>query len=104
MRFKPIFEAAARGNTNEEIVFCTVQTNENREAAMAFQVQAIPQFNFILNQQPLEVFKGADEAKFRAALAKLQEALSGSSQGHGSLKYLQFKPMNKLPTTFAAKG
>ena len=49
MRFKPIYEAAARANTNEDIVFCTVQTNENREAAMAFQVQAIPQFNFILN-------------------------------------------------------
>ena len=42
MRFKPIFEASARGNTNDKIVFCAVQTDENRDAAMTFQVSSIP--------------------------------------------------------------
>lgn len=49
MRFKPIFEAQARANQNSSIVFCAVQTDEARDAAMAFQVSSIPQFNFMLN-------------------------------------------------------
>ena len=49
MRFKPTYEAAARANQNENIVFCAVQTNEVQDAAMEFQVSSIPQFNFMLN-------------------------------------------------------
>ena len=33
MRFKPTFEATARANQNETIVFCAVQTDEARDAA-----------------------------------------------------------------------
>ena len=36
MRFKPIFEAAARANTNERIVFCAVEPDQNRDSAMTF--------------------------------------------------------------------
>ena len=36
MRFKPIFEANARANQNDKIAFCAVQTDENRDSAMAF--------------------------------------------------------------------
>lgn len=65
MRFKPTFEGAARSNKNKHIVFCAVQTDQNREAAMAFQVQSIPQFNFILREEEMTKFVGADEQKFR---------------------------------------
>ena len=61
MRFKPIFESAARGNPNKNIVFCSVQCDENRETAQAFQVTGIPQFNFFLNGEQTAMFKGANE-------------------------------------------
>jgi len=87
MRFKPIFEAQARANQNDRIVFCAVQTDENRDSAMAFQVSSIPQFNFMLNGQELTRFVGADENKFSAALAQIQNVLSGSASTHGNLHY-----------------
>ena len=61
MRFKPIFESAARGNPNKNIVFCSAQHDQKRETAQAFQVQAIPQFNFFLNGEQSAMFKGANE-------------------------------------------
>ena len=85
MRFKPVFEAMARANQNDKIVFCAVQTNENRDSAMAFQVSSIPQFNFFLNGEESDKFVGADENKFKNALAKLQEALSGKASEHQSM-------------------
>ena len=42
MRFKPIFEATARANTNDRIVFCAVKTSENQAVAQAFGVTSIP--------------------------------------------------------------
>ena len=38
---------------------------------MGYQIRSIPQFNFILNGQEVEKFVGADENKFRSALAKI---------------------------------
>lgn len=104
MRFKPIFEANARANQNEKIAFCAVQTDENRDISMAFQVSSIPQFNFILNGEESDKFVGADENKFSAALAKLQQVLNSKSSEHGHMSFTQFKPMNKKPTSFAATG
>ena len=71
MRFKPTFEGAARANQNKHIVFCAVQTDNNRETAQAFQVQSIPQFNFILHGEQSDKFVGASEHQFRSALGKL---------------------------------
>ena len=104
MRFKPTFEATARANQNENIVFCAVQTDEAPDAKMAFGVTSIPQFNFMLHGQEVVKFIGANEQKFRDALAVIQGELSGSSNNHADLSYKQFKPMNRLPTTFAATG
>ena len=42
MRFKPIFEGSARANTNDKIVFCAVETDQNRDSAMTFGVSSIP--------------------------------------------------------------
>ena len=33
MRFKPIFETAARGNKNHKIIFCSVECDRVRDAA-----------------------------------------------------------------------
>ena len=71
MRFKPIFEAQARANQNDRIVFCAVQTDENRDSAMTFGVSSIPQFNFMLNGVEHTKFVGADEAKFSTALGQI---------------------------------
>ena len=71
MRFKPTFEAAARANTIESIVFCTVETPNARDVASAFQVTSIPQFNFFLNGAEIVKFVGANEGKFNVALAAL---------------------------------
>ena len=82
MRFKPTFEAAARNNQNRNIVFCAVQTDNNRETAIAFQVSSIPQFNFILDGEESDKFVGADPNKFNSALGKLHQALSGKAFEH----------------------
>ena len=71
---------------------------------MNYQISSIPQFNFYLNGQEIEKFVGANEDKFRTALARIYEALSGSASNHMNLKYKEFKPMNKLPTSFTATG
>ena len=71
---------------------------------MAFEVSSIPQFNFMLNGQVQTKFVGADEGKFSAALGQLQAVLSGSASNHMSLNFKQFKPMNKLPSSFTAQG
>ena len=65
---------------------------------------SIPQFNFILNGEQSDKFVGADEVKFRNALAKLQGALSGKASEHMNMQFKQFKPMNRLPTSFTATG
>jgi hypothetical protein len=67
-------------------------------------VQSIPQFNFILHGEESAKFVGADEIKFRGALGNLQMALSGKAQEHMNQSYKQFKPMNRLPMSFAATG
>ena len=104
MRFKPSFEGACRANQNKHIVFCAVQTDHNRETAQAFQVQSIPQFNFMLHGEESDKFVGADEHKFRNALGKLQAALSGKAGEHMQQTYKQFKPMNRLPVSFGQTG
>ena len=58
----------------------------------------------MLNGQEHTKFVGADENKFNTALGQIRDILSGSSSNHASLQFKQFKPMNKLPTTFAARG
>ena len=71
---------------------------------MAFGVTSIPQFNFILNGKEHTKFVGANEAKFSEALGQLSAILSGSASNHMSLNFKQFKPMNKLPSSFAQQG
>ena len=58
----------------------------------------------MLHGQEVVKFIGANEQKFKDALAVIQGELSGSSNNHADLNYKQFKPMNRLPTTFAATG
>lgn len=65
MRFKPTFEALAKENKNSNIVFCAVETDKARDAAMANNVSSIPQFNFYFNGKEYTKFVGANEAKFK---------------------------------------
>ena len=49
MRIKPVFANMARSNDNENIVFCTVNTGDARDAAQAYNVSAIPNFIAFFN-------------------------------------------------------
>jgi thioredoxin-like negative regulator of GroEL len=42
MRFKPVFEGAARANQNSNIVFCAVETDRVQDCAQANNVSSIP--------------------------------------------------------------
>jgi hypothetical protein len=49
MRIKPTYEAAAKSNENENLVFTSVNGNEARDACMAFKIEAYPTFIAFLN-------------------------------------------------------
>lgn len=85
-------------------MFCAVQCDQNREAAQAFQVTGIPQFNFFLKGEQTAVFKGADEPKFRQHLGELYKALGSKANEHMMLEFKQYKPMNKMPIAFESAG
>lgn len=105
MAFKPKFEQMAKDNAkNDKIIFCAVQTDQNRDISMMYQVSSIPQFNFMLNGQHFQKFIGANEAKFRATLAELEKAVEQKSGGasqqnniHQSLNFSAFKPATIAP-------
>ncbi len=100
MRFKPVFEGAARANQNKNIVFCAVECDRARDCAQANNVRSIPQFNFFLNGASLATFVGADEIKFRKHLGDLHEATMSKASQHMSMQFREFKPMNRLPVGF----
>lgn len=104
MRFKPIFEGYARANKNKNIVFCGVETDKNRDTAMAFQVSSIPQFNFFFGGNQMVKFIGADEAKFRAAFDQLTTLAGSKASTHSQLHFKQFKPMNLMPMCYTSAG
>jgi len=87
MRFKPIFEAAARGNKNKHIVFCAVDCDRARDAAIANNVRSIPQFNFFINGKEHAKFVGADEVKFRTYLGELNDLTSSKASQHMSMQF-----------------
>ena len=100
MRFKPVFEATAAGNTNPKIVFCAVNVQSSQDIGNAFHVRSIPQFNFYLNGQEHTKFVGAHEDKFRTALGELHRETASKASQHMQLEFKQFKPMNLLPVCF----
>ena len=57
-----------------------------------------------MNGEQSDKFVGADENKFNSALGKLNDVLNSKSSQHMSMQFKQFKPMNKLPISFAATG
>lgn len=61
MRIKPTFEAAAKSNENENMIFAAVNTQEAPDCARAFNVTAIPNFIAFLNGNQYKNFKGANE-------------------------------------------
>ena len=104
MRFNPTFEALAKENKNSNIVYCAVETDKARDAAMANNVSSIPQFNFYFNGKEYTKFVGANEAKFKQHLGELQAMSSSKAAFHSSMNFRQFKPMNKLPVGYTTTG
>jgi len=100
IRFKPIFEGAARGNKNKHIIFCTVDCDNVRDAATAHNVRSIPQINFFFNGKEHAKFTGANEPQFRKHLQEIHELTMSKAGSHMSMEYKQFKPMNRLPISF----
>lgn len=73
MRIKPTFEAAAKSNENENLVFAAVNTQEAPDCARAHNVNAIPNFIAFLNGKPFKNFKGANEPVLFSTIAELAD-------------------------------
>jgi len=108
MRIKPTFEAAAKANDNPNLVFVAVNTSQARDCAMAFQVNAIPNFIAFHNGNQVKNFKGANEQQLFATIAELSDKVpKGKVKGAGShdqMVFKQFKPTHLAPQGFTALG
>lgn len=108
MRIKPTFEAAAKANDNPNLVFVAVNTSEARDCAMAFQVNAIPNFIAFNNGQQVKNFKGANEQQLFATIAELSEKVPKGkvkgAGGHDQMVFKQFKPTHLAPQAFTTLG
>jgi hypothetical protein len=101
MRFKPIFESAARANRNKHIVFCSVDCDNVRDAAEAHNVRSIPHFEFWFQGKEHQKFQGANEPLFRKHLNEMHELTSSKASQHMGMDFKHFKPMNRMPISFA---
>ena len=108
MRIKPTFEAAAKSNDNENLVFAAVNTQQAQDAAQAFQVNAIPNFIAFLNGKQYKNFKGANEPQLFSTIAELAEKVPKGkvvkASNHDKLPFKQFKPTHMAPQAFNAQG
>lgn len=71
MMMKPVFESACKASDNENLKFCAVNVQFQRECGQYFDIRPIPQFHFFLNGSLHTKFVGADKNKLFQALAEL---------------------------------
>lgn len=104
MRIKPEFAALAKANDNENLVFCTVNTQQAQDAAQAYQVSAIPNFIAFRNGNQIENFKGADSNKLRQLATRLAGEIPKNkkmtAKRHDSLEFKVFKPTHLAPQVY----
>eukprot|EP00980_Cylindrotheca_fusiformis_P024371 scaffold11809_cov128-Cylindrotheca_fusiformis.AAC.10 len=68
---KPIYEKFAEEYKN--VSFGKIDIDENSEAAMEFEVSAVPTFVFSHGEEVVERFSGADPAQLEALIKQLDE-------------------------------
>jgi thioredoxin 1 len=69
---KPMYEELAK-QYESQITFGKVDVDENQEAAMTFDVQAVPTFVLFDGESAVERFSGADAARLQKLLKDLAE-------------------------------
>jgi thioredoxin 1 len=69
---KPMYEELAKQYENQ-ITFGKVDVDENQEAAMKFEVQAVPTFVLFDGESAVERFSGADAARLQKLLKDLAD-------------------------------
>jgi thiol-disulfide isomerase/thioredoxin len=72
MRIKPVYEATARANDNQNLVFVAVNCDQARDCSMSFGIRGIPTFIGFLNGQKHKEFSGANEQMLNATIAELK--------------------------------
>lgn len=104
IQFKPTYEGCAQYNKNPSLVFCSVQTDKERDVAQAHNIMSVPTFHFYLNGKLHAQFTGANKQKFMDNLAELNRITGSKANDHYTMSFRQFKPQNKLPMSFTSPG
>lgn len=65
---KPIFHQMAKDNT--DVVFLSVDVDEQEDIAAECEIEAMPTFHFYKNGEKVDSFSGASEQKINACIAK----------------------------------
>jgi len=66
---KPIYEQLA--DKYPEVAFGKVDIDDNSDAAMEFQISAVPTFVFFDGDEPIERFSGADPNRLETLIKDL---------------------------------
>ena len=69
---KPVYEELATKYT--DVAFGKVDVDENSDAAVEFEIQAVPTFVFFNGEEPVERFSGADPNKLESIVKDLQSS------------------------------
>jgi thioredoxin 1 len=69
---KPIYEELAKLHENK-VTFGKVDVDENQEAALSFDIQAVPTFILFHGESAVERFSGADAARLQKLVNELAE-------------------------------
>ena len=77
--FKPVFEQCAKDNTNKNVVFAMVNTQDAGDCAGHYQIRSIPAFKFIHNGEVSDEFVGASKDMSQRAVDKLSIATGGKA-------------------------
>ena len=67
---KPIYEELSTKYT--DVAFGKVDIDENSDAAVEFEIHAVPTFIFFDGEEPIETFSGADPTKLESFVKDLQ--------------------------------
>jgi thioredoxin 1 len=69
---KPIYEELATRHEND-VTFGMVDVDENQDAALKFEIQAVPTFILFNGESAVERFSGADATRLQKLVNELAE-------------------------------
>ena len=118
-KFKPEFEKMSNIYGSDKVKFLTVNTQENPDIAMNFNIQSIPAFFIMKNGELINNFVGANKSKLETIVIQLKQELGDEivSPFVGGVKseatvikikpdlgFTQFKPYSNEPILYEILG